>query len=100
MGFAAPNEEEFADTISIGDYLLRDKNASYLLEVEGNAMKDEGILNGDIVIFERTSDYSVGDIVVALNEDGYSLKRLRKSEIPNEYQVIGVVTSTFRRYKK
>ncbi len=114
-GFAAPNEEELADNISIGNYLLRNKDASYLLEVEGDSMSDVGIISGDMVIFERTSDCRVGDIVVALTEDGYTLKYLRKRggkifleganddypEIhPKEGQIIGVVTSTFRRYKK
>jgi SOS-response transcriptional repressor LexA len=112
-GFAAPAEEELADTISIGEYLLRRPEASYLLTVEGDSMKDAGIHNGDMVVFERTTDYKVGDIVVALTEDGYTLKYLRKKAgrfyleaaneeypdiHPQDGQIIGVVTSTFRKY--
>jgi len=112
-GFAAPAEEELADTISIGEYLLRRPEASYLLTVEGDSMEDAGIHNGDMVVFERTQDYKPGDIVVALTEDGYTLKYLRKKQgkfcleaandnypdiYPSEGQIIGVVTSTFRKY--
>lgn len=115
-GFASAGEEELADTISIGEYLIRDKDASYILEVEGDSMKDSGIQSGDMVIFERTSEAKPGQIVVALTEDGYTLKYLRKDKqgklfleaandaYPNIYpkdgQIIGVVASSFRKYLK
>ncbi|MDB5265052.1 MAG: polymerase subunit [Parcubacteria group bacterium] len=113
-GFAAPAEEELADTISIGEYMLRDPNASYLLQVEGDSMEDAGIHGGDMVVFERTQNFKPGDIVVALIEDGYTLKYLRKKGSafyleaandrypdihPKEGQIVGVVTATFRKYK-
>lgn len=112
-GFAAPAEEELADTVSIGEYLLGNPNASYLLQVEGDSMQDAGIQNGDMVIFERTHTYKPGDIVVALTEDGYTLKYLRQKGkrfyleaandrypdiYPKEGEIIGKVTSTFRKY--
>jgi SOS regulatory protein LexA len=112
-GFAAPAEEELADTISLGEHMIRRPEASYLLQVEGDSMIDAGIQNGDMVVFERTSDYKVGDIVVALTEDGYTLKYLRKKDgkfyleaanenypdiHPREGEIIGVVRSTFRTY--
>lgn len=112
-GFAAPAEEELADTISIGEYLLRRPEASYLLTVEGDSMQGAGIHHGDMVVFERTQDFKVGDIVVALTEDGYTLKYLRKKRgrycleaanenypdlYPAEGEIIGVVTATFRKY--
>jgi len=113
-GFASPAEEDLADTITVGEYLIRDKDASYLLEVEGDSMVDAGIHSGDMVIFERGQDYKPGDIVIALTEDGYTIKYLRKkggkffleaanADYPNIYpkegQIIGVVTGTFRKYK-
>ncbi len=112
-GFAAPAEEELADTVTIGEYLIRDPNASYLLTVEGDSMQDAGIKDGDMVVFERTGDVKPGQIVVALTENGYTLKYLRKRGAaffleaandrypdihPKEGQIIGKVTSTFRTY--
>lgn len=113
-GFASLAEEELADTISIGEHLIRHKESSYLLQVEGDSMIDAGIHEGDMVIFERGADVKEGDIVVALTEDGYTLKYLRKKNgkpylepanenysniYPKEGQIIGVVTATFRTYK-
>jgi DNA polymerase V len=97
MGFAAPADDELADTITVGQYLLRDKDASYLLQVESDAMVDAGILRGDMVIFERSHNYRAGDIVVVLTEDGYSLKYFRKQNI-GPVQIVGVVTGSFRKY--
>jgi SOS regulatory protein LexA len=113
-GFASPAEEELADTISVGEYLIRDKDASFLLEVEGDSMEEAGILAGDMVVFERGAEHKVGDIVIALTEDGYTIKYLRKKGgryyleaanpkypdiYPKEGQIIGVVIATFRKYK-
>lgn len=114
-GFASPAEDELADTITVGEYLIRDKDASFLLQVEGDSMIDAGLQPDDMVILEKTSDYKPGDIVVALIEDGYTIKYLRKKNgkfyleaanekyppiYPEEGQIIGVVVSTFRKYKK
>jgi repressor LexA len=120
-GFAAPIEGELSDMLSISDYLIRNREASYILRVKGDSMKDAGIEEGDMVVFERTPDAKVGDIVVALTDDGYTLKYLRKESAskqypkgryflepanteypkmyPKEGQVVGVVVSTFRKYK-
>ena len=97
MGFAAPADDELADTITVGEYLLRDKDASYLLTVDTDAFTGDGLLRGDMVIFERSANYKVGELVVVLNEDGYSLKYFRKQTI-GQAQVVGVVTGSFRKY--
>ncbi|MBA3789151.1 LexA family transcriptional regulator [Patescibacteria group bacterium] len=112
-GFAAPAEDEIADLISVGEYLIPHPNRSYLLRVAGDSMVDAGIQEGDMVIFERTKDAKPGDIVVALTEDGYTLKFLRKHGMqfyleaandrypdirPVEGEIIGVVAATFRKY--
>lgn len=44
--------------------------ASFALRVEGESMKDEGILEGDYIIIERTETARNGDRVVALLPDG------------------------------
>lgn len=113
-GFASPAEEDAADIISIEEYLMRDKEASYLLRVEGDSMSGAGILDGDLVVFERSQAARPGDIVVALIEDGYTLKYLRHARgrlyleaahpdypvfYPKEGQILGVVTGSLRTYK-
>jgi repressor LexA len=112
-GFAAPAEDEMADLMSVGEYLIPHPNRSYLLKVEGDSMIDAGVQEGDMVIFERAREAKPGDMVVALTEDGYTLKFLRKHGMqyyleaankkypdihPMQGEIVGVVTATFRKY--
>ena len=60
-----------ANMLGSGDY--------YALEVSGDSMIDEGIMDGDLVVIHRTDQAHNGEIVVAL-VDGFdvTLKRFRK----------------------
>ena len=48
----------------------------FALTVQGESMKNAGILDGDYVVVERTPTAREGDIVVALIEDEATVKRL------------------------
>jgi repressor LexA len=51
----------------------------YALEIEGDSMIDAGILDGDVVLINRTDTADSGEIVVALVEGHEAtLKRLRR----------------------
>src|SRR5215467_6377514 len=52
------------ETISLADF-VRSKEV-FVLEVRGDSMQDEAILDGDYVLVERTKTAHNGDIVVAL----------------------------------
>ena len=49
-----------------------------MLQVQGNSMTKIGILDGDLVIVARQSTARNGEIVVALVEDGATVKRFYK----------------------
>ncbi len=68
---------ENPETISLTDF-TRSKDV-FVLEVRGESMQDEAILDGDYILVEKTSVASNGDIVVAL-VDGVetTLKRIYK----------------------
>ncbi len=46
------------------------REGAFALQVEGESMRDEGILDGDFILLERTNTARNGDRVVALLEDG------------------------------
>lgn len=63
------------DTISVPIELLPNLNC-YVLQVKGDSMIDDGILDGDYVIVERNFYPENGDTVVALvDNDNATLKR-------------------------
>jgi repressor LexA len=77
-GFPSPAEEELLDTMSLDEYLIENREATYLLKVTGDSMLDAGIQPGDLVIVERTNAPRVGDIVIAEVDGEWTMKYLRK----------------------
>ena len=66
------------ETLNLDDYLIKNKEATYLLEVKGDSMIDEGIHEGDLVIVERRGDPKDGDIVIAEVDGGWTMKYYKK----------------------
>jgi repressor LexA len=66
---------ETPETISLGD-ITRSKDV-FVLQVKGESMKDEHIVDGDYVLVEKTNNTHDGEIVVALVEGtDATLKRI------------------------
>ncbi len=78
-GFPTAAEEELVDTMSIDEYLIEHKEATYMLEVKGDSMIDAGIQEGDLVIAERGREPRIGDIVIAEVDGGWTMKYYRKT---------------------
>jgi len=80
-GFPTVAEEIDLDMINIDDYLIKDKDTSYMLEVKGESMIDAGIHEGDMVIAEKVTERSKpvrdGDIVIAMVDGGWTMKYYR-----------------------
>lgn len=113
-GFPSPAEEELVDTITLDEYLIKNKEATYMLKVSGESMIDAGIRPGDIVLVERNKSPKDGDIVIAEVDDEWTMKYLRKdgSKIvlmpgnkkfkpifpKSELKISAVVTAVVRKY--
>jgi len=77
-GFPSPADEELADTLSLDDYLISNKEATYLLKVQGTSMIDAGILPGDLLLVERGAQPRDGDIVIAQVDRAWTMKYFRR----------------------
>lgn len=55
-------------------------NQTFLLKVRGESMINAGILNGDYVLVEQAQTARNGDMVVALIEDGATVKTFYREE--------------------
>ena len=68
-------------TVNIPTSMISGKKRSYVLQVKGDSMIEDGILDGDYVIIEEQAMATDGDIVVALLENGLAtLKRFFKEK--------------------
>lgn len=76
MGLIAAGEPieavENKETIAVPVNFVQDSANTYVLQVKGDSMVDEGILEGDYVIVERNPSPSNGDVVVALLNNAYA----------------------------
>jgi repressor LexA len=84
-GWPSPAEEELADIMRLEDWLIERKEATYLLTMKGDSMKDAGILDGDVVVVERGPSPAPGQIVVAEIDGTVTLKFLRQNHDGKPY---------------
>ncbi|MBA3732893.1 repressor LexA [Patescibacteria group bacterium] len=77
-GFPTSVDEMSSETLSINEYLVGNKESTYLLEVKGDSMIDEGIKEGDLVLVERRGNPKDGDIVIAEVDGGWTMKYFKK----------------------
>jgi SOS regulatory protein LexA len=77
-GFPSPAEEELLDTVTLDELLIRNKEATYLLRVNGESMIEAGILPGDLLIVERGVAPRDGDIVIAQVDREWTMKYFRR----------------------
>lgn len=113
-GFPSPAEEELIDTMSLDEFLIGNKEATFMLKVKGDSMIDAGIREGDMVLVERGKQAKAGQIVIAEVDGEYTMKYLRtkngqhyleaanekyKPIYPkNELQIEAVVSAVIRKY--
>ena len=69
---------ENPEPIKVPDFMINSPGSYYALEVRGDSMIDEGILDGDIVVVKYQSIPDLGDIVVAVTPEGATLKKFYK----------------------
>jgi SOS regulatory protein LexA len=77
-GFPSPAEEELTDTMSLDEFLITNKEATYILKVNGESMIEAGILPGDMLLVERGAEPRDGDIVIAQVDREWTMKYFRR----------------------
>jgi repressor LexA len=77
-GFPSPAEEELIDTMTLDKWLITNKEATYMLKVKGDSMIEAGIMEGDMVLVDRSKTAGDGDIVIAEVDGKWTMKFLSK----------------------
>ena len=115
-GFPSPAGDYAEDGLDLNNYLVQNKPATFMFTVRGESMIVAGIHHGDKVVVDRALKPKHKDIVVAVVNGEYTIKRLYKykglielrpenPDYPNitfseghELQIWGVVIGVVRRY--
>jgi len=114
-GMPSPAADMAPDIVTIDEYLVPHPSKTVLIKVKGDSMIDAGIHADDIVVVEKRTNANVGDIVVAIMDSEFTLKRLDRERgrvvlkpeniaypvirPKGELEIFGVVVGQFRRYK-
>ena len=62
--------------INLQDYIVKNKEATFCVKVEGTSMTKAGINSGDIMIVDRSLHPKHNDIVLAVIDGEFTVKRI------------------------
>ena len=114
-GFPAPAGDMRHAMLAIDEYLVQRPSCTVLVKVKGDSMIDVGIMPGDTVVVEKRPLANLGEMVIAIIDNEFTLKILGKEGnsyvlIPanpaypvlrtgSDLEIFGVVVGQFRKYR-
>ncbi len=78
-GFPGVVDEHLEDSLSLDELLIKHPATTFFAKVEGDSMIGAGIFQNDILVIDRSLTAKDKDIVVALLNNEFTVKRLRTS---------------------
>lgn len=124
-GLPEPALDTAVDMVSIDGLLVQRPSRTFFVPIKGDSMRDAGLLEGDTAVCEQGRQARPGDIVVAVVEGELTIKTLmeegreegrkesRSKRLvlkpenpdypilrPDPLELIGVVTGSFRSYRR
>jgi len=77
-GQPTPAPDIALDTLTIDEHLVSNPSKTVLIKVKGDSMIGAGIHDGDVVVVEKKAAANAGDIVVAILDNEFTLKRFER----------------------
>ena len=114
-GQPTPASDTAPETLTIDEHLIANPSKTVLITVKGDSMIDAGIHAGDVVVVEKRASAKVGDIVIAILDNEFALKRFDRERgrvvlrpenkaypvirPKADAEIFGVVVGLFRKYR-
>ncbi len=77
-GFPSPAGDYLDNRIDIFEYLVQHPTATFYVRVKGNSMINAAIHDGDLLVVDRSVEPKNNQIVVAIIDGEYTVKRISK----------------------
>jgi DNA polymerase V len=77
-GFPSPADDHLERGIDLNEELVRNPAATFYVRVKGESMRDAGIHPGDLLMIDRSVSPVDRQIVVAMIDGEFTVKRFRK----------------------
>lgn len=78
IGFGSPSGDTGVTRLDLNDILVRHPQATFLMRIAGDAMREAGIDAGDLVLIDRAIPPSHGHVVIAVVEEEFVCRQLCK----------------------
>lgn len=78
IGFGSPAGDSGVTRLDLNDILVRHPEATFLMRVAGDALRELGIGSGDLVVVDRAIEPAHGQVVVAVVDDEFVCRRLHR----------------------
>ncbi len=116
-GFTSPANDPLQQKLDLNDYLITNRTSTFFVRVQGDSMIGAGIQSGDILIVDRSIQARSNQIVIAVLDSEFTVKRIRfddecvyllpaNAKYPDikvtqnrDFQVWGVVTFVIHKAK-
>ncbi|MDD9317842.1 LexA family protein [Acinetobacter lactucae] len=79
-GFPSPAQDYIDKALDMNEHLIKNETATFIVKVASLSMLNAGIDIDDELIVDRSLDAKHGDIVVALIDNDFTVKRLMIDE--------------------
>ncbi|HQU97722.1 MAG TPA: translesion error-prone DNA polymerase V autoproteolytic subunit [Nitrosomonas sp.] len=119
-GLPSPADDHVENTLDISEFMIDRKDSTFFITIKGESMIDVGLMPGDKVVVDRSKTPVIGDIVLAVVDREFTIKiyDLGANKMPRlvpanssgtyrpiyirpdmQFEIFGVVTGSFRRFK-
>ena len=78
-GFGAAADDYMERGIDLNEQLVRNKPATYFFRMKGDAMRDAGIFDGDVLVVDRSLKLANGKVIVAILNGELLVRRFHKN---------------------
>ncbi len=113
-GFPSPANDYLETVLDLNEFLVQRPAATFLVRVQGDSMKDAGILDGSILVVDSSIEPQSGMIVLAIVDNEFTVKRLvkvRKTwtlrpenpdysaiKVTKDTEIRGVITASIQKF--
>ncbi len=119
-GFPSPADDHVETRLDTNEYLIDQPDTTFFVTIQGESMTGVGLMPGDKAVVDKGKLAVAGDIVLAMIDGEFTIKTLAEQpdgtplllpanasgkykpiliQQPMQFEIWGVVTGSFRRYR-
>jgi DNA polymerase V len=76
-GFPSPAQDYLQETLDLNKFIVKNRDSTYFMRVEGDSMIDFRVFSGDLVVVDRSYAPNDGNLVIVALDGELVLRKLR-----------------------